>query len=117
MNGPRFMQVFKKQSGEAVSKLLSEAEIRQFDQQRWLNGNTFWKYSFRSVVIESEEMFWQKLNYIHMNPVEAGYVDKQEDYRWSSARLVLSGMMSRQTGIAYNDVVESLGTGWAEGGG
>jgi REP-associated tyrosine transposase len=28
----------------------------------------------------------QKLNYIHMNPVKAGIVDKPEDYRYSSAR-------------------------------
>src|SRR4051812_29470269 len=34
MNGPRFMMVFKRQTGEAISKFLTEAELRQFDQQR-----------------------------------------------------------------------------------
>jgi hypothetical protein len=28
----------------------------------------------------------QKLNYIHNNPVEAGIVEKAEDYLYSSAR-------------------------------
>jgi len=32
------------------------------------------------------EMFYQKLEYIHMNPVEAGFVEKPEDYLYSSAR-------------------------------
>lgn len=116
MNGPRFMQVFKKKSGGAISALLTEAESRQFDQQRGLNGNTFWKYSFRSIVIESEAMFWQKMNYIHDNPVRAGYVESAESYRWSSAGLVMRGRMERQSGIAYNEVVESLGTWSVEGG-
>jgi len=38
----------------------SEEELKQFDHQRGLNGNTFWQDSFRSVIIESERMFWQK---------------------------------------------------------
>jgi putative transposase len=28
----------------------------------------------------------QKVNYIHLNPVRAGLVERAEDYRWSSAR-------------------------------
>ena len=30
-------------------------------------------------------MFHQKLQYIHDNPVEAGFVEKEEDYLYSSA--------------------------------
>jgi REP element-mobilizing transposase RayT len=115
MNGPQFMQVFKKKSGEAIVKLLGEAELHQFDQQRGLNGNTFWQYSFRSIVIESERMFWQKMNYIHMNPVEAGYVETPEAFRWSSARLVGEGLLSHESGLAYDEVVKSLGTWAVEG--
>jgi putative transposase len=29
----------------------------------------------------------QKVNYIHMNPVRAGFVERPVDYRWSSARI------------------------------
>jgi putative transposase len=28
----------------------------------------------------------QKLDYVHDNPVEAGFVEKPEDWLWSSAR-------------------------------
>ena len=55
-------------------------------------------------------MFWQKMRYIHQNPLKAGYVEEAEDYRWSSARLVLEGHLSRETGLPYSVVVGSLGT-------
>ena len=29
-------------------------------------------------------MIWQKINYIHANPVKAGIVKSAKDYRWSS---------------------------------
>jgi hypothetical protein len=28
----------------------------------------------------------EKVNYIHQNPVRAGFVERATDYRWSSAR-------------------------------
>jgi hypothetical protein len=31
-------------------------------------------------------MIWQKINYIHANPVKAGLVRSSKDYRWSSFR-------------------------------
>jgi putative transposase len=31
-------------------------------------------------------MIWQKINYIHANPVRAGIVKSAKDYRWSSFR-------------------------------
>ena len=34
----------------------------------------------------SEEFLMQKVNYIHLNPVREGLVERAEDYRWSSAR-------------------------------
>ncbi len=50
----------------------------------------------------------EQVGYVHLNPVKAGYVDAAEDYRWSSARLVLSGKLSLETGLSYEDVVASL---------
>ena len=29
-------------------------------------------------------MIWQKINYIHANPVKAGLVASAKDFRWSS---------------------------------
>lgn len=45
----------------------------------WQNGN--WPE-----IVESVNFFEQKLNYIHENPVAKWYVEKEEDWRYSSAR-------------------------------
>ena len=38
---------------------------------------------------------WQKLNYIHNNPVRAGIVQKAEDYVYSSAADYVFGKQGR----------------------
>jgi putative transposase len=38
------------------------------------------------LLITSEAVFMQRVNYVHQNPVRAGLVARAEDYRWSSAR-------------------------------
>jgi REP element-mobilizing transposase RayT len=40
----------------------------------------------------TERFFMQKVNYIHLNPVREGFVERAEDYRWSSARQWLGKM-------------------------
>jgi putative transposase len=46
----------------------------------------FWMPQFDDEVIRNQKMFWDKMNYIHKNPVEEGLVLRQEDYVYSSAR-------------------------------
>jgi REP element-mobilizing transposase RayT len=46
----------------------------------------FWQQDNHSFSLFSEKMIWQKVNYIHNNPVRAGIVDRPEDYVYSSAR-------------------------------
>jgi hypothetical protein len=35
-------------------------------------------------------MIWQKINYIHANPVKAGLVSSTKEHRWSSFRAFYS---------------------------
>ena len=44
----------------------------------------FWRQDNHPIEIRSNKMFDQKLNYIHNNPVEQGFVTNAEDYPWSS---------------------------------
>lgn len=46
----------------------------------------FWRQDNQPVELYSGPFTFQKMNYIHQNPVEAGIVDKAEDYLYSSAR-------------------------------
>ena len=43
-----------------------------------------WQESFKAMPLWSGWMIWQKINYIHANPVRAGIVKSAKDYRWSS---------------------------------
>jgi hypothetical protein len=46
----------------------------------------FWKQDNHPVEMRTLEMAHQKLDYIHYNPVEAGFVETPEEYLHSSAR-------------------------------
>ena len=46
----------------------------------------FWTHENHSVELFSPYFTEQKIRYIHMNPVRAGIVEKEEDYIYSSAR-------------------------------
>ncbi len=45
-----------------------------------------WQQHNKPIEILNGDMFYQKLNYIHKNPVETGIVEKEEEYLYSSAR-------------------------------
>lgn len=45
-----------------------------------------WQDSFKALPLWSDWLIWQKINYIHNNPVKARLVKSAADYRWSSFR-------------------------------
>ena len=45
----------------------------------------FWKHDNHPFFLYSNEMIQQKVDYIHYNPVEAGFVNQPQDWRLSSA--------------------------------
>jgi hypothetical protein len=50
-----------------------------------------WQESFKAIPLWSAWMIWQKINYIHANPVKAGLVTSAKDYSWSSFQAFYSG--------------------------
>jgi hypothetical protein len=54
------------------------------------NGNNndfqFWQQHNHPIELNSNLLLQQKLNYVHLNPVEAGFVEHPEAYLYSSAR-------------------------------
>ena len=44
-----------------------------------------WQDGFHPIELSTNKMMDQRLNYIHYNPVEAGFVDEPEKYWYSSA--------------------------------
>ena len=49
-------------------------------------GFQLWRQDNRPIELNDSERLYQKLRYIHNNPVEAGFVEKEEDWLYSSAR-------------------------------
>ncbi len=78
----------------ALKSLTARQIIRVTDderlpQQRFdKNGSTrqLWQESFKAIPLWSSWMIWQKINYIHANPVKARLVASARDYPWSSFR-------------------------------
>jgi putative transposase len=46
----------------------------------------FWTHENHPIELISHKFINEKLNYIHLNPVKAGWVDKPEDWLYSSQR-------------------------------
>ena len=46
----------------------------------------FWQQNSKPIEIWTDKVINQKIEYIHMNPVAAGFVDQPEDWLYSSAR-------------------------------
>jgi len=49
------------------------------------NGWQFWQQHNQPLQIKDQQMFDKTLEYIHLNPVVAGFVNKPEDWKYSSA--------------------------------
>ncbi|MEP6949829.1 MAG: hypothetical protein ABI863_11165 [Ginsengibacter sp.] len=45
----------------------------------------FWQQHDEPIEVKDQEMFDKTLEYIHQNPVIAGFVNKPEDWKYSSA--------------------------------
>lgn len=50
-----------------------------------------WQEGFKDFPLWSSWMIWQKINYIHANPVKAKLVTSAKDFRWSSFRAFYFG--------------------------
>jgi len=49
------------------------------------NDFQFWQQHNHPIVLDNNELLEQKMNYIHQNPVQAGFVDRPETWLYSSA--------------------------------
>ena len=64
--------------------------LEKFREAGKANSNNskyqFWQQHNKPIEIYSDKVIAQKMNYLHENPVQAGWVDKAEEYLYSSAR-------------------------------
>ena len=64
--------------------------LERFAEEKKVHKRTklhqIWQERSHPEELADEAMYLQKLDYIHGNPLKAGYVEKPEDWPWSSAR-------------------------------
>ncbi len=66
-----------------------QSSLAKLRHEEWKRKHSYslWQQEKNVFSIFSEGVFMQKVNYIHLNPVRAGLVERTIDYRWSSARI------------------------------
>jgi len=68
-----------------VIKRIKGGSSRKINKYLNQSGN-FWQTGFYDFNIYSQKKFWEKLNYIHSNPLKAGLIDDISLYKYSSWR-------------------------------
>ena len=88
------MRKFKRHTSKEILTLLQEQNVTTILEQLkfYKKGHKIkseyqlWQEGFQPKLIQSEAMFKDRINYIHHNPIERGYVDNAVHWRYSSAR-------------------------------
>ncbi len=77
--------IIKRMQEEGHETLLQEL---RFYKLRHKVDQTYqlWQEGSHPQIIESDDVMWQKVEYIHNNPVRRGYVDDPTHWRYSSAK-------------------------------
>lgn len=73
-----FTGKLKSLSAKRLVEIMQEGSFLNIDR------NQVWQESFKALPLWSSWMIWQKINYIHANPVKAGIVSSTKDHPWSS---------------------------------
>ena len=80
----------KKVIKENIAESRKEWMVWMMERAGKKNSNNnewqFWQQHNKPVELKDHEMFRKALNYIHQNRVVAGFVVKEEDWQYSSAR-------------------------------
>jgi len=75
-----FTGKLKELSAKLLVKVSPPSRFRVDDE----GSHQVWQESFKAMPLWSAWMIWQKINYIHLNPVKAKLVKSAKDYYWSS---------------------------------
>src|SRR5690606_9325324 len=65
--------------------ILHRFEWNEMQNQRSSNYQV-WIHNNHAEEITTKPFFMQKLDYIHQNPVKSGWVEREEDYLYTSAK-------------------------------
>jgi len=85
----------KAYTSRCFPELLNDKNTTYESRKNWLllhlkdhktDTSQFWQRGSHYIELWSDDVFYQKLNYIHLNPVVSGFVDQPEHWLYNSAR-------------------------------
>ena len=76
----------KSLSAQAIVHAVPDLSFKLAQPKPNQSEHQVWQESFKDLALWSDWMIWQKINYIHFNPVKEGLVKSAGDYHWSSFR-------------------------------
>ena len=71
---------------ESRKEWMLEMMYKAVDKNGNNDGFQFWQQNNQPILLDNNFIMDQKLEYIHLNPVVTGIVERPEDYLYSSAR-------------------------------
>lgn len=92
---PDFVKVWKKMSSHYIIKHLREVSPAMMEHLKVRrNGRDIvavWNRRYYDYYLPDSKKAYEKINYIHQNPVRQGLVPRAEDWMWSSAAWYIKG--------------------------
>jgi REP element-mobilizing transposase RayT len=85
-----FIGALKSFTAEKIIESMGGEFFERRKPDRDCSPHQVWQESFKAMPLWSSWMIWQKINYIHANPVKARLVASANDYPWSSFRAFYS---------------------------
>jgi len=66
-----------------------ESSLKKLQHEEYRRGHRYslWDHHPNVRLLTNEDMFMQRVQYTHQNPVRAGLIERAEDYRYSSVRI------------------------------
>ena len=86
-----FMGALKSLTARRIVEITADKRFRLKKPDRDGSTHQVWQDSFKAISLWSLWMIWQKINYIHANPVKARLATSAKDYRWTSFRTFYFG--------------------------
>lgn len=65
--------------------------LKQIVSRQLSNRGGFWQRRYYDFNVWSEKKFYEKMHYIHQNPVRRGLVAQADNWKWSSCRHLATG--------------------------
>ena len=77
--------ILKLMQSKGTNTLLQELQFYKL-KHKVGQEHQLWQEGSHPKIIETDDVMWQKIEYIHNNPIRRGFVDDPVHWRYSSAR-------------------------------